>query len=131
MNPKDFFQNQLLGAKNKSKTVVDELYKKPKKEKGKNMPSFSYESDGYEQQADLLYLPNDQGYQYALVVVDQGDRKTDAEPLKDRSSKTVIKALKTIYARKIINKGLTIKVDAGSEFNGDFKTELAKLEFNY
>ena len=31
-------------------------------------------------QADLLYLPDDKGYKYALVCVDVGSGYTDAEP---------------------------------------------------
>ena len=53
---------------------------------------------------DTLYLPNDKGFQYALVLVDQGSRKLDVEPMKNRASKYIVNALKKIYARKILLK---------------------------
>ena len=36
------------------------------------------------QQADLLYLSDDTGFKYPLVVIDLGSRLMDAEALKNR-----------------------------------------------
>ena len=44
---------------------------------------------GYIYQADLLFLPNDEGYKYALVVVDIGSGLCDAEPLKSKKTTEV------------------------------------------
>jgi len=40
-------------------------------------------------QADLLFLPHDRGYKYALVVVDLGSRLVDAAPLKSKKADEV------------------------------------------
>ena len=53
-------------------------------------------------QADLLFLPEDKGYKYALVVVDIATGKTDIEPLKTKQSKEVLDAMKRIYKRKYL-----------------------------
>ena len=47
-------------------------------------------------QADLLYLPDDKGYKYALVCVDVGSGYIDAEQLKERDATTVLNAYKKI-----------------------------------
>jgi hypothetical protein len=73
--------------------------------------------DGYVHQADLLFLPNDDGYRYALVVVDLGSKKCDAEPLKSKTQQDVKKAFQTIYERGPLSmpKAL-IQFDQGTEF---------------
>jgi len=70
-----------------------------------------------EHQIDLLYLPNDQGYKYLLVVVDMATRYIDAQPLKKRDGPTILKGLKQIYSRKILNQPRQIDIDSGSEFS--------------
>ena len=51
-------------------------------------------------QLDLLFLPHDtvgrKKYKYALTVVDIASRYKDAEPLSDKSSESVAKALANI-----------------------------------
>ena len=64
---------ELFGLKKnprKAKTtqIVDKLMHPPKKDVGNNMPRFVHISVGLNQQADLLSLPHDEGYKYALVV---------------------------------------------------------------
>jgi len=127
MNAKTFFENQLNKNKKQKKTLLDELFTKPQKETGLNQPHFQYENPGYEQQADLLTLPNDKGYNMCLVVVDQGSRKVDCVPLKNKDSDTVAKALQTIYKRKILTKPKSITVDQGTEFQGNFKKTLENM----
>jgi len=109
---KDFLKKQELAN----------LYKKPKKESKINTPHTQVLIDGFSQQADLLYLPEDRGYEYALVVVDLGSRLLDAVPLKNKTSKGVVEGFKTIYKRGILKKPQVIEVDPGSEFKGAFKT---------
>ena len=84
--------NEIL--KGKDTTELNLLMKKVQKEKGKNqMPTIQiYKKNGYHQ-ADLLFLPSDRGYKYALVVVDTSTKITDAEPLKTKTAITVKKAL--------------------------------------
>eukprot|EP01132_Coremiostelium_polycephalum_P007983 gene7983-9821_t len=88
-------------------TLNKQLYKHEKKK--------YYKTFG---QADLLFLPNDNGFKYVLVVVDLGNRITDAEPLKDKSSETVKNAFIDIYKRGILKMPKLLQVDPGSEFKG-------------
>ena len=97
-------------------SVVFDLLKVPG-DKGE-LHHQAYDEDAV-QQADLLFLPNDNGYKYALVCVDVATRKTDAEPIKDKQPKTVLKALKKIWKRKYVNRPTVFfKTDDGSEFKG-------------
>lgn len=100
----------------RKKELLYKLYQKPH-EKQKDMPTISKLEHGI-QQADILFLPNDKGYKYLLVVVETDTRKLDAEPLKDKNNETVLEAFDTIYKRKILDMPpRTIQTDGGSEFN--------------
>ncbi|EGG15646.1 hypothetical protein DFA_10488 [Cavenderia fasciculata] len=63
------------------------LYKTPKRDSFTNMPHIQEYTDNFKQQADLLFLPDDNGFKYALVVVDLASRLTDAEPLQNKTAK--------------------------------------------
>jgi hypothetical protein len=118
--PKKYLDNQELYN----------LFKKPPKEKKNEMPRFYNFQENDTHQADLLYLPEDKGYKYCLVVVDVATRKTDAEPLKNRSASDVLAAIKRIYnnyRRKILKTPDKLIVDSGSEFQGPF---LKYFEYN-
>lgn len=67
----------------------------------REMPHFQSFAPGYTQQADLLFLPHDHGYKYALVVIDNYSRKLDAEPLKSKKAAEVKKAFEKIYKRDV------------------------------
>lgn len=98
------------------------LFKQPRKDKGINQGHYVVHGDNAVQQADILYLPNDNGYKYALVVVDIGSKLTDAEPIKNKTPEATLQAIKTIYKRGIIKlPSEKLQVDAGSEFKGVFK----------
>jgi len=98
------------------------LFKVPSKEKGANMPHIQTREPGQIVQADLLFLPKDDGYRYALVVVDCGNRAVDAEPVKVKESEQVLAAFKKIFTRKIVKQpAFQIQVDAGNEFKGEVK----------
>ena len=74
-------------------------------------------------QADLLFLPTAQfGFKYGLILVDLATDLFDIEPIKNKDSDTVLKALKKIDSRGIIDtsKAFTLQTDAGSEFQGMF-----------
>lgn len=49
-------------------------------------------------QADVLFLPNDDGYKYLLVVVDVATRLTDAYPMKFKNQQSVIKGFTNLLA---------------------------------
>jgi hypothetical protein len=101
----------------KKKDRIDNLFQIPKKDNRQNMPHFeSY--PGNDQQADLLYLPTDKGFKYALVVVDIATGVTDAEPLKTKTSQEVKEGFKKIYMRKKLKFPNRLSVDNGTEFKG-------------
>ena len=88
----------------KENSIVKNLTKQPPKEPRSVMPhTYTYApKENASQQADLLFLPNDDGYKYLLVVVDIATRKVDAQQLKSKDSNDVKEALKKIYKRKIL-----------------------------
>lgn len=72
-----------------------QLYTQPKKQKvfGKiNVPE-----EGYHQQIDILYLPNDNGFKYLLTIVDVFDSKCDAIALKTLDMDNITHALQHLY----------------------------------
>jgi hypothetical protein len=101
--------------------IVEKLMSVPKKDRGfeqahipTNIPK------DFKQQIDLLYLPHDSGDKYALVAVDVGTRKCDAEPVSERNPPAIIKAITKMYKRKILNKPKIMYCDNGVEFKGEF-----------
>jgi len=98
--------------------VINELYRRPKRDKGVNAPTFQNIAAGIVHQADTLYLPEDDGFKYLLVVIDNGSRKVDAEPLKTHNATDVAAAFKRLYGRSTLKKPKYIEVDAGTEFKG-------------
>lgn len=104
-----------------SRELAKLLLKKPIKENYLETPHIQVKGAGEFQQADLIYLTNDKGYKYALVVVDLGNRLCDAEKLKSRDAEAVLKAFKKIYERGILKLPKFITTDPGSEFKGVVK----------
>lgn len=101
---------------------IESLINPPLKEKGKSMPSIRAYKEDAEHQADLLFLPDDNGYRYVLTVVDAFNREADAEPLKNKKPETVLKAIKQIWKRNYLDEpNIVLKVDKGNEFLGQFK----------
>ena len=97
---------------------LQNLYKKQKESK-KDMPHFSTDvAPNFYQQADLLFLPEDDEYKYLLVVVDQATRKIDCMALKSKDNKTVLLGLKQIYKNDILKKPRVMTTDNGNEFEG-------------
>lgn len=98
--------------------LIDQLYIKPKQDKGLNKPKFQQIKQGDTLQVDLLFMPLDRGYKYILTVVDIGTpRVTDAEPLKTKDSNEVKNAFIKILQRKIIKTPKQITMDSGTEFS--------------
>lgn len=84
-------------------------------------PHFDVDKGGASHQADLLHLPKDNGYEYALVVTDLATRAIDSVPIKTRDAKTVLAALQKIYQRQYLKIPTDeISTDDGSEFGGVF-----------
>lgn len=105
------------------KQELYKLFKKPTKASRINTPHFNQTySANIDQQADLLFLPEDKGYKYALVVVDTATRQSDAEPLKGKTSAEVKKAFEKIYKRDILKMPEFMMFDSGSEFHGVVKS---------
>ena len=76
-------------------------------------------------QMDVLYLPWDKfkrkTYKYALTVVDVASRYKEAEPLTSKIASQVADAIKKIYGRSPLTWPAVARVDAGTEFKGEFK----------
>ena len=119
MSIKEFIKSL---EKNKNSSELQTLYKKPKPETNGQMPISQVFQKNIYYQADLLYMPEDQYYKYILVCVDMYDGTMDAEPLKLRDNKNIIKAFKEIFKRKYLDYPLIITLDQGSEFKGDTKS---------
>jgi hypothetical protein len=103
--------------------LVDELFRRPPKEprrKGINT-IYTARRPNQIQQADLLYLPEDDGYKYLLVVVDLFDRHVEVEPLKNKDAQTVKDAFIEIYNNTDLKHPKQLQVDSGKEFMGVFK----------
>ena len=127
----DYYKTSGLKKIKNSATVLNDeelyqLFKKPPKDKGKAIAHIKKDTIEPKAvlQADILYLPEDEGCKYCLVVVDIATGYTDAEPLKERDAATVLSAFKKITNREPL-KGAPhyiLQTDPGSEFLGVFHT---------
>jgi len=73
----------------------------------------------YNEQADLLMLPEDKnGFKYLLVITDLATNKFDCEPLKTKDTKTVLDSMINMFAKSkyIKRPEASLSTDAGSEF---------------
>lgn len=133
---KKFYES--LGILNNKKEIVNnqllfKLFDKVLEPKSKYEARTQNITEGHVHQADLLFMPDDDEYKYALVVCDLGSRKTDAEPLKTKNSGEVVEAFRTIYKRNILNFPLSlIQTDPGTEFKNDqFKNYFKDISIRY
>lgn len=118
-----------INAKVGQSNLVSNLLKPPRKDTRENMPETQVPTRNAVHQIDLIFLPNDNGYRYALVAVDLATSHFDAEPLKTKVPLEVRKALQAIYKRKYLSLPTILEVDSGSEFKGEFAQFFApKLE---
>src|SRR5690606_37077552 len=119
---KDFGLTKITDKDWLNKQELYNLFKRPTTDSDINAPKFNQTyGKNVDHQADLLFLPNDDGYRYALVVTDVATRLSDAQPLKNKHSVDVKKAFETIYNRKILSKPEFITVDSGTEFKSHVK----------
>ena len=95
------------------------LFKRPKKQTKSQQAHYMNDTKNGTHQMDLLYLPTDDGYKYALVIVDLATGLTDAQPLKAKTG--VLDGIKAIYRRPILDPPKLVQVDAGTEFKGDVR----------
>src|SRR3990167_3202248 len=114
----------------KMNDLVSKLTALPKKDTKDNMPRIRVGKANAIHQADILYLPNDGGYKYLLVVVDTATRKIDAEPLLSHSSSAVLKAILKIYERGTLKLPVILQTDDGNEFKGVFHDKLREKGIN-
>lgn len=117
---KQFYRDFKTTKENKDIIKDEELYQlyKQQFEPREAQGHFFAPKPGFKAQADLLFLPNDQGYKYLLVVVDISDRKVDFEPIKSKRAGDIIQAFNTIFERQIVMQPqIYIGVDAGKEFD--------------
>jgi hypothetical protein len=87
-------------------------------------------------QVDLLFLPTDNGYSYALCVVDVASRYKASRPLKTKLSYEIVDRLHNIYdTDKFMKIPKFLNFDKGTEFRSklmwDFcKTNNIKIIYN-
>ena len=77
-------------------------------------------------QIDLLFLPTDDGYKYALCLVDVASRYKASRPLQTKEAQELLSNLKDIYENDeflVVPKQLNF--DRGGEFNNDTLKEWA------
>lgn len=117
----EFVEQNVQDKKKLNKQLLVNLHKIPKKDKGANLPHIKATEKNAYHQADILFLPNDDGYKYALVVVDVYSRHCDARPLKTKDSEEVLNAFISIYNGEYLEKPYKLGVDPGTEFKGKVK----------
>lgn len=83
--------------KQQDEDKIMELYRKPIKEE--RYPHVYVPDKNILHMIDVLYLPNDNGFKYLLVVVDCNNRLCDARPLKSLNMNEIIKELDDIYKK--------------------------------
>ena len=120
------FRTKGLPANELDKQLIHNLYKRPAKEKQYQPHYDTHIAEDNTHQADLLYLPNDDGYKYALVITDIGTGRVEAYPLKSRDANAVKQAFKAIYEDKKRGLGFPklLQVDDGSEFKAECRIYL-------
>ena len=97
---------------------IYQIYKpKPKAIK---FPHYTQTTPNNTHQIDLLFLPHDQKYKYALTVIDIASRYKEAQPLKTKTPTEVSQAIQNIYDRSPLNFPSVIMCDKGREFMGEF-----------
>ena len=77
-------------------------------------------------QADLLFMPTDKGYKYALNVVDIASRYKVSIPLKTKYAAGVAKELVLMYKKGPLRFPKKLMVDDGGEFKKEVSTLMHK-----
>ena len=113
---------QELGITNKQKTLTKVIQKPKFYNKVKDNTLLK---EDYNFMADLLFLPKTkEGYKYLFVIVDLATDEFDYEPIKDKTSSQIVKAIFNIDKRPFVkihfDRGQSIRTDDGTEFKGSF-----------
>ncbi len=122
----EYYYKYFTDKKVKKELLDDQLlynlFKKPKQEKGKDMPHFQTNGKRHENyQADVLFLPEDPETKdkFLLVVVDVASGFTEAEPMNVLNSTSVYDAFEIIFNRGLLPyPKYQITIDGGPEFKG-------------
>lgn len=102
-----------------TKVIYKEIYKKPHPKARKLFNHWRIETVNDTHQVDLLFLPEDQGYKYALTLIDVASRYKQARPIKDKNTLTIKTAIQDIYTSdRHLKYPKTLNSDSGSEFRG-------------
>ena len=102
---------------------IYQIYFPSTKKISRHNDSFSdYLSINAIHEADVLYLPHDNGFKYVLAVVDVATRCKTAVPLVNKTSKTVADAFRSIYDTGLLKPPTQLSVDEGKEFFKDVTT---------
>ena len=111
----NFIKNEVKN----NKTELNSLYKRPQKED--ITPTFRILKENYFHQGDILYLPDDNGYKYLLVIVDIYNKKLDCIPIKSlkQEDNDVYNGIKKIYSNGILKYPKFLSFDLGNEFKGE------------
>ena len=97
--------------------LVKNLMKKPNPKARKLHNHFNISTPNELHQLDILHLPSDNKFMYALTLVDVASRYKEARPLRNKRGETIVKALDDIYAKnKHLSIPIKINTDKGSEF---------------
>jgi hypothetical protein len=101
---------------------VDQFTKVPKKDKGfTKVKDVVTQIEDYNLMADLLQLPEtSRGNNWLLNIVDLATNEFDMEPVPNKESETIKKAMETIFKRKYVKMPkASLRTDNGTEFKGE------------
>ena len=112
-----------------AKNSIKQLTKPKRKELTKG--HYRLSRPNIEHQVDVLYLPDDDGYKYCVMVVDVGSRKIAARPIQSLKSDGILKAIKDIYKNEM-SVPLAVQFDSGPEFSKTkaFLKEARRFQIN-
>jgi hypothetical protein len=98
--------------------TVKQIFKKPHRNARKLFNHFNISVPNEMHQVDLLYLPNDDGYKYALCLVDCASRYKAARALESKLAVDIIQALENIYDKDVhLKLPKKLNCDRGAEFD--------------
>ena len=106
-----------------NKLGVDETYTRPvKKPIFDRVKQNTFPKNGYNEMADLLFLPETkEKFKYLLTMVDLWSNRFDMEPIRTKEPPEILKAMQTIFKRKYLKKPVaSLRTDNGNEFKGVF-----------
>ena len=107
---------------------LEKLLKVPSKKANYLYNHFNITKPNEFHQADLLFLSEDDGYRYALCVVDVASRYKASRPMKTKLTTEILEKLYDIYQNdKYMTKPEKLNVDKGSEFTSKAFKDFCKI----